>query len=250
MNVQVQGSQTFNVSERMKNYIKKRVEKLSYFKGHINDLVFNLNNEKHTFVVAARFNMPKFGQYNFEANANEMYTAIDKIIHKIDVKINREKTRIQDHSGLSTDAKVEFFYEHEKNLPEPTRDVRINEKPTTLIDAYLQMKEEHAEFLGFNFINEKNQVAPGFLRKVDDDYLYLFDKKDADNYEVWSLTTDGDAVKKVKIEMDIPIENLSTMDAQKRIMDNDFHYDVYVDTSTKAISLMFKENNGKWIRIF
>ncbi len=250
MNVQVQGSNSFTVSERMKNYIKKRASKLSFFKGHINDLVFSLNSEKHTFKVEARFNMPRFGQYNFEANANEMYTAIDKIIHKMDVKINREKNRIQDHSGSSSADKVDFYYEHDKNMPEPTRDVRINEKPTTLIDAFLQMKEEHIEFLGFNFINDEGKVAPGFLRKVDDDILYLFDRKDSDNYEVWSIKDEGKNVKKQKVEMIIPVKMAALIDAQKRIMDQDFHYDVYVDKNDDKLSLLFKEDNGKWIRIF
>jgi putative sigma-54 modulation protein len=249
MNINIQGSSSFTISQRISDYIAKRMEKLDFFKDHISDVVFHLESEKHIYRVSATLSIKKFGVNKFEATADEMYTAIDKIIHKMDVKINKEKTRIQDHSKAGHEEMVNFFDEHEKNQPEPTKNIPIAAKPTTLTDAYLQMKLNENDFYGLLLIEEDKEdsnVAPAFIRKLDDDILYLFKKKDNNTYIEYSLKTlKGDNIKENKKIRDIDLRKMSLLDAQKDILDQDYPFNLFINENDK-VNFLFKESNGKW----
>jgi putative sigma-54 modulation protein len=100
MEIKIQGAGNFTVSDKIKEYLEKRLEKLDYFKGHIDKISFHLENEKQSCKVNVTLSLKKLGFHKFEADAEDMYSAIDKAVHKMDVKIEREKTKIQDHSSL------------------------------------------------------------------------------------------------------------------------------------------------------
>ncbi len=213
----------------------------------IERLYFHLSSEKLEFKIDATLNIRKLGVNKFEASAEEMYTAIDKIIHKIDVKINREKSRIQDHSKLGHQDMVDFFTEHEKNQPEPTKNIMLHSKPSTLSDAYQQMIIEGTDFYGFNLIHEKSEeIAPAFLRKLDDKLLYLFKKVKDDAYAEYLIKIQENnlAVEDKKIK-DIFLKNLNLFEAQKDVLEQEFHFNIFIDNKNN-VNFLFKEGNGKW----
>lgn len=246
MNLVIQGSPNFTLSDRLKDYISKRISKIDYFKPYINEINFHLDSEKINFKVDVTIKTHKFGTFKFEAKDREMYTAIDKIVHKIDVKIYREKSKFKDHSRPGHEALIEFFDHHEEDKPEPTKVVDINQKPTTLEDAYLHMKQNHQDFFGFYMIEEDSNPSPAFIRKLSDDVLYLFKKKNPDQYVEYSLETTEDTAK-IKDEIrTIDLTKTDLLSAQKDVLDQDFHFDLFVDNHSDKISFLFKEDNGKW----
>jgi putative sigma-54 modulation protein len=245
MELKIQGSNNFNVSQRMKDYIAKRVEKLNFFKNHITELNFHLSSEKLLYKISANLLLRKLGLYKFEATAEEMYTAIDKIIHKIDVKINREKTKIQDHSKSSHEEMIKFFTDHDENKAEPTHHVMMHNKPATLQDAYMQMSLENIDFYGFNLIDENGEIAPAFLRKLEDDIVYLFKKTAIDTYTEYSLKVKSKEITLDKEIRKIKLHKTDLLEAQKAVLDNDFHFTIFIDEKNK-IGFLFKEGNGKW----
>lgn len=247
MNLIIQGSKNFNVSERIKSHIKKRSEKLNYFKSHIQELNFHLDAERYNFKVDAILNLKKLGVHKFKAIAPEMYTAIDKIIHKIDVKINREKNRIQSHAKPGHEELVEFFNYHERNTPEPTEIIEINTKPTTLQDALLQMKESKKDFYGFYLLEADKEPTPAFLRMLDDHILYLFTKKSDNTYIEYSLITDKEPIKIDKKIRDIKLKKFNLFQAQKDVLKDEYHFDIFIDKNDNKTGFLFKETNGKWI---
>jgi len=245
MEIRIQGTNSFTVSKRIEDYILKRVEKLNYFKAHIDEIIFYLTSEKLIYKISATLAIKKSGVHKFEAHADEMYTAIDKVIHKIDVKINREKTKMQKHNNLSHQEIAEFFTHHESNKPEPTRNIQINNKPSTLTDAFLQMNVEGNDFYGFILIESDTKIAPAFLRKLDDDIIYLFKKKDEDVYSEFSIKTSNKSIEEDKKIRDIVLKKMELLDAQKDILDQDYHFNLFIDNNDK-INFLFKEGNGKW----
>jgi len=249
MNLIIQGSKNFNVSERIKSHIKKRAEKLNYFKNHIQELNFHLDAERYNFKVDAILSLKKLGIHKFRAVAPEMYTAIDKIIHKIDVKINREKKKIQSHAKPGHEEFVEFFDHHEKNEPEPTEINEINTKPTALHDAVLQLKESKKDFYGFYLLDQTNAPSPAFIRVLDDHIIYLFTKKNDSTYTEYSLISDKEPVTIDKKIRDIKIKKISLLQAQKNVLNNEYHFDIFIDKQNDKIGFLFKEAHGKWILI-
>lgn len=246
MDIKIQGSNSFNVSGKIEEYIKKRMEKLNFFKTHIEKVTFHLESEKLLYKITAALILKKLGTYKFEAAANEMYTAIDKIIHKMDVKINREKSKIQKHSNLGHQEIVELFFEHDKNMPEPTKEIAIEKKPTALMDAYLQMKLDGSTFHGFTLIQADNSVSPAFLRKIEDDHIYLFKQESNNSYSEYSLKPDENSINEEKKIRTIELKSMSLLDAQKDVLEQDYHYNVYIDEANNKINFLLKEGNGKW----
>lgn len=246
MNLIVQGSKNFTISDRMRGYIEKKIEKIGYFKSHIKEIDFHLDKEKLNFKVDVTILTHKFGSYQFSTTDLEMYSAIDKILHKIDVKINREKSKIKDHNKVGHEEFVEFFNEHEENKAEPTNTVSLSSKPTDIQDAYLALKDSRIDFMGFTNITD---LSSAFLRKLDDDIIYVF-KKDSDTvYGEYAVNIENGKVSIGKKVRDIVLEKLSILDAQKKILDQDYHFDVFVNAGENKISFLFKENNGKWVVI-
>lgn len=246
MNVKVQGSNNFSVSERMKTYIMKRLKKIHYFQDHINDINFHLYDEGHDRKVDVTLATRKFGVYRFQAAAREMYTAIDKAVHKMDVKIYREKSKITSHNKPGHQDMVKFYTEHEQNIPEPTSTEDILAKPTKLQDAYLHMKAEGKDFFGFTMLLENDESYPAFLRYLEDNILYLFRYKDKENYLEFSLETSDDSVEYDEEVREISLKTQSLLDAQKEVLENEYHFDLFIDSSSDKVSFLFKEENGKW----
>lgn len=245
MEVRIHGSNSFTVSNRMRGYIEKKVEKLHYFKSHINEINFHLSSEKLIYRITATMSINKFGVNKFEATAGEMYTAIDKIIHKMDVKINREKSKIQNHNNLNHQELVNFFFEHQEDKPEPTKSVSVNSKPATLMDAYMQMEMDKNDFYGFNLIHENDHVAPAFLRKLEDNVIYLFRKDGNGLYSEFSLKKEGDDIKEDQKIRELLLKEMNLLDAQKDVLNQDYPFNIYVDNE-KRVSFLYKEGNGKW----
>ncbi|MBP7553934.1 MAG: ribosome-associated translation inhibitor RaiA [Spirochaetes bacterium] len=246
MNLIIQGSSNFTVSEKMKSYIKKRIEKLNYFKNHIMEINFHLDAEKYIYKVDVTLSLKKLGIQKFEVTDREMYNAIDKIVHKMDVKINREKGKIQSHSKPGVEDFVEFFNQLEENNPEPTEYIVMNKKPTALQDAYLLMKQNQNDYFGFNLMNDNEEAAPAFLRKLDDNVVYLIKKSGDSNYKEYLLMTDDNNISIGNEVRNITLSSMSLVDAQKDILSQDEHSDVFVETTNNRISFLFKEGNGRW----
>jgi ribosomal subunit interface protein len=248
MEIQIQGTKNFEVSKNIKSYLLKRIEKLNYFKNHINTITFHFKGEKLIYKISATISIKKMGLHKFEAKAEDMYTVIDKIIHKMDVKINREKTKIQKHNNLGHEAVVEFFYEHEKNNPEPTKKVNMFYKPLTLIDAFLQMKNDNNHIFGFNLINENKSISPAFLRILDNDIVYIFQQNNIDSYSELPLKIEKEKIKHGKKVREIKLKKMNLLEAQKNILKQDYHYNIYIDPNNQ-VNFLLKEDNGKWVLI-
>lgn len=244
MNLIVQGGKNFTLSERMRGYIERKIEKINYFKQHIKEIDFHLDKEKLNFIVNATIITHKFGNYQFSVADLEMYSAIDKIMHKIDVKINREKSKIKDHSKATHEELVEFFNHHDEDKPEPTTVVELDGKPTQIDDAYLQMKDAIHDFHCFTLVDD---LSPAFFRKLEDDIVYLFKKENDSEYSEFSMKIeDNKPVVGEKVRT-IDLEKHSLLSAQKKILDQDYHFDLFINASDNKISFLFKENNGKWV---
>lgn len=248
MNLLVQGTHGFVVSEKTKRYISKRIEKINYFKSHISDINIHIAEEKLVFKLDTTVNLIRLGVYKFESTDKELYNAIDKLVHKMDVKINREKTKIQDHAKSTRQEVVEFFYEHENNNPEPTRFVDINQKPLKLFDAYLLAKDAQINFMGFLPVEKKDSI-PSFLRKIDEDTYYLLTMKDNSNYVEYSLKVGDNSCDIDKEIRELNLRKHSLLSAQKSILESDFPFDLYIDSQTDKVNLLYKEGNGKWKNI-
>ena len=246
MEVRIHGSNSFSVSPKMRSYIMKKIEKLHYFKQHIQEINFHFTIEKLINKISATVTVPKIQVYKFEASAPEMYSAIDKIVHKMDIKINKEKSKIQNHNNPNHQEIVNYFYDDKEDKQEESvKNIDFINKPTTLLDAYLQMEVNNNDFYGFNLLDENQKIAPAFLRKLDDDVVSLFKKDGIDQYIEFSLIKEGNQIKIDQKQRELILKEMNIIEAQKDILNQDFPYNIFIDKE-KKIHFLCKVGNGKW----
>jgi putative sigma-54 modulation protein len=246
MKIDVQGSKHFVISDRIRAYIKKRVSKFEYFASHLGEVVFHIDQEKYIHIVEATVPVNKLGVHHFKADAREVYTAIDKVIHKIDIKINKDKKKLQNHHHAGHEEVVNFFTHHEEDKPEPTREFSIIQKPTPLDEALLQIKETDKDCFGFVLLQEGSQPTPAFLRRLDGDVLYFYGPSGQDSYaeyDVSSGTTED--LDQVRLR-EFNLKRTSLLGAQRSVLEDEHHFQVFENSDTEKVSFLLKEGHGKW----
>ena len=80
---------------------------------NIKEIDFRLDKEKFAYKVDVTMVTHKLGTFQFTAEDEDMYNAIDKVIHKIDEKIHREKGKMQEHNS-DREKYVESLVENEE----------------------------------------------------------------------------------------------------------------------------------------
>lgn len=99
MNLIIQGCKTFSVSDSMKSTIEEKILKFDFFKENIKEIDFHLDKEKFVYKVDVTMITHKLGTFRFTAEDEDMYNAIDKVMHKIDEKIHRESDKMHEHAS-------------------------------------------------------------------------------------------------------------------------------------------------------
>ena len=245
MDIEIQGLNNFTVSDRMKEYLLKRIKKLNYFEKFIENINFHLYLEKYVYKVSSVMRVRKLDLYKFETKAKDMYTAIDKIIHKMDVKMGKEKSRLQKHHKQGIRGFFNSSIKNEEFLPEPTKNIKLLKKPSTLADAYLELKLSNQEFFGFSFLHEDNNIKSAFLRRVKEDVVSLFRSNEENSYDEYSLKIfDKDVMENKKLK-NIVLSKMNLFDAQQKILNQNLYFDMYIDSNNKTC-LLYTVGNRKW----
>ncbi|MBS0648714.1 MAG: ribosome-associated translation inhibitor RaiA [Verrucomicrobia bacterium] len=107
------------VTEAMKNHAIEKLSKLDRFHQHVIDLHVTLDIQKleHSCVVIMSFDHFKV---KVAASSTDMYASIDKAVEKLKAKIDRWKSRIQDH--------------HKKALKVVDMQINVLQRPYDTID--------------------------------------------------------------------------------------------------------------------
>ena len=96
MKVEVKGIH-LEVTDRIQQYIDTKMPRLDFAKDLIVDCLLNLTREKNLFKVDATINFrwgtaTHVGAENFNLN-----TGIDELFDKLEAKVEKEKSKIQEH---------------------------------------------------------------------------------------------------------------------------------------------------------
>ncbi len=241
MNLIIQGSKNFVVSDKMKAVIEEKVAKFDFFKDHIKEIDFHLDKEKINFKVDVTMITHKIGTFHFSVADQVMYNAIDKVIHKLDVKIYREKGKLQAHSS-EKESYIASLAEESSDKISPVTEIPIASKPMDILEAYLELKEQKSDFLGF--INVADGL-PTFLRKAGEDAYYII-KPEATGYVVYILSVSNEKAEIADKVREIEVKAKEFTEAQNDIMEQDYHYDLF-KIDNKVIFLF--KSNSKWFKI-
>ena len=100
MNVDVKGVH-LELSQNVHDYLNKKLKRLGYAEDLIVDLLFTLSQEAHEYKAEVNINFRWGTSSHIGVNAFNLIKGIEQLFDKMDVKINKEKEKIQEHGGQS-----------------------------------------------------------------------------------------------------------------------------------------------------
>ena len=96
MNVDVKGVH-MDVSQRVHDYLNKKLKRLAYAEDLVMDLLFSLTQDSKAYKVEVNINFRWGTSAHIGVDSYNIIKGIDQLFDKLDVKINKEKEKIQEH---------------------------------------------------------------------------------------------------------------------------------------------------------
>ncbi len=95
MNVDIKGVH-LEVSDRIRSYIDKKLERLAFAKDLVTDLLLVLAKDGSRFQLEATVNFRWGTSTHVEASGFKLYEEIDALFDKLEPKIGKEKEKVQE----------------------------------------------------------------------------------------------------------------------------------------------------------
>jgi len=96
MNVDVKGVH-LDISQNIRDHVNKKLKRLGYAEDLIVDLLFTLTQDAKAYKAEVNINFRWGTSAHIGVNAFNLIKGIDQLFDKLDVKINKEKEKIQEH---------------------------------------------------------------------------------------------------------------------------------------------------------
>ncbi|MDY6967174.1 MAG: ribosome-associated translation inhibitor RaiA [Spirochaetota bacterium] len=101
MNIEITGRH-MEISNSLREYTEKKFKKIDKYFHHFADIHIIMYIEKFDHIVEAIIN-GNGGKFYAVEKANDMYSSIDKLIHKVEKQLVRYKEKHFDHKAISVD---------------------------------------------------------------------------------------------------------------------------------------------------
>ena len=95
MQISISGHQ-LDITESLHNHVSEKVEKIVRHFDHVTNTNVVLHVEKTRHIAEATVNT-KGAMIHASSTADDMYTAIDSMAHKLDRQVIKHKEKITDH---------------------------------------------------------------------------------------------------------------------------------------------------------
>jgi putative sigma-54 modulation protein len=151
--------------DSVKEYAEKKLEKLTRFFDHIQEITIDLSvskasNEDDQQCASSTIHVSG-NVIRAEEQSNSMYASIDLLVDKLEGQLKKHKEKLRDahkrntsHKHIQVAPKL-TKYDHRAHKKEP----RFVKKPMSPEDAAMIIEEEHIPFLVFrNIENEQINV--------------------------------------------------------------------------------------------
>lgn len=135
-----------DVSERLKDYAEKKIERLEKHFQQLIDIHLILYVEKLDHIAELIINGDS-EQFLAKEKGDNFYSAIDLLVDKIENQIARFKEKIQSRKGHGVEMGITMDFTSESGTEAVLN--QVSNKPIDKIEAFLQMKIDNKEFILF-----------------------------------------------------------------------------------------------------
>ncbi len=158
MNLEITSKQ-LPISEAIKEFINKKIEKFPKIVGPLCDFHFIITVEKHRYLTEIILST-NFGKFNASAEAKDIYGSLGAAIDKIEKQVKRNKEKLNDSKkpGITKDELnemmrsnmiLEMLGEFELRENPEIVEMVLDYKPMSLEEAALELKNSNGNFLVF-----------------------------------------------------------------------------------------------------
>jgi len=98
MNIDVKGVHV-EITDKMREYIDKKLHRLDFVSEHIIDLLLFVSQEKSQYRMEANINFRWGNSNHVQVKSYDVFEGIDALFDKLELKVIKEKKKIQDHKG-------------------------------------------------------------------------------------------------------------------------------------------------------
>jgi len=102
MNTEIKGVHV-EITEKIRDYVGKKLQRLEFAKDYLIDLLFHFSQEKSLYKLEANINFRWGHSIHVGEEGFDIFEGIDKLFDKMELKISKEKKRVQDHKGPGHD---------------------------------------------------------------------------------------------------------------------------------------------------
>jgi len=165
------------VTEAMKNYAFDKLSKIDRFHNHVLDLHVTLDIQKleHSCVIILSFD---HFRVKVAASSTDMYASIDKAVDKLQAKIRRWKSRIQDHhkkAMSAIDMQINVLQSPFDSLQEINEEIEISNK-RSIIDEYRPPKVIGADTRPLKTLTTEEAIMK--MELSDDNFMIFRGEED------------------------------------------------------------------------
>ncbi|HNA61720.1 MAG TPA: ribosome-associated translation inhibitor RaiA [Rhabdochlamydiaceae bacterium] len=165
------------VTEAMKNYAFDKLSKIDRFHNHVLDLHVTLDIQKleHSCVIILSFD---HFRVKVAASSTDMYASIDKAVDKLQAKIRRWKSRIQDHhkkAMSAIDMQINVLQSPFDSLQEINEEIEISNK-RSILDEYRPPKVIGADTRPLKTLTTEEAIMK--MELSDDNFMIFRGEED------------------------------------------------------------------------
>ncbi len=101
MNIEIKGVHV-EITDKIRDYIDKKLHRLEFVSEYIIDFLVFVSQEKSQYNLEANINFRWGNSNHMRAKSFDIFEGIDKLFDKVELKVLKEKNKIQDHKGLDS----------------------------------------------------------------------------------------------------------------------------------------------------
>jgi putative sigma-54 modulation protein len=101
MNIDIKGVHV-DITDKMQDYINKKMHRLEFVAEYIIDLLLFVTQEKSQYRLEANINFRWGNSNHVRVKSFDVFEGIDKLFDKLELKVIKEKNKIQDHKGQNS----------------------------------------------------------------------------------------------------------------------------------------------------
>ena len=101
MNIDIKGVHV-EITDKIREYFDKKLPRLDFVSEHIIDLLVILTQEGSQYSLEATINFRWGNSNHMRVKSFEISEGVDRLFDKLELKVLKEKNKIQDHKGHDT----------------------------------------------------------------------------------------------------------------------------------------------------